>query len=375
MTDLRPDLVHFGIVVNGWCRYRSRSKKVNGLANAKNLIDRMHKLYSTGNEWLQPNIIVYNNLIMSHAKRGQVEETEKLFKEIERHYNDGNSNVKPNVLTLNFMIDAISKSYDKGKSNKSPRDAYKLVNRVQTEYGVIPDVITYNLCINAWAKSGQTNAGREAENILKVMIERVKLGFENAKPDIFTYNQVLNAWSKSSEDGAAQRAQDVLEAMEQMYYLGYEGLKPNLRSYSSVINAWSKSYHPEAGKFASSLLGRMIDLYNQGHKDLKPDVVTYTGVMQAMVKDSSVVDIQVVRKVTKMLKYVEKLYDRTGDVSIRPDRSLYNVVVRAWQKFPGGEGARRTREIRKQMNLRNISTYRNPIRRNASKSRLELVTK
>ena len=67
------------------------------------------------------------------------------------------------------------------------------------------------------------------------MIERVKLGFENAKPDIFTYNQVLNAWSKSSEDGAAQRAQDVLEAMEQMYYLGYEGLKPNLRSYSSVM--------------------------------------------------------------------------------------------------------------------------------------------
>ena len=58
------------------------------------------------------------------------------------------------------------------------------------------------------------------------MIERVKLGFQNAKPDIFTYNQVLNPWSKSSEDGAAQRAQDVLEAMEQIYYLGYEGLKP-----------------------------------------------------------------------------------------------------------------------------------------------------
>ena len=74
-------------------------------------------------------------------------------------------------------------------------------------------------------------------------------------------------------------------------------------------------------------------------------------------------DIGVVRKVTKMLDYIESLYDETGDIRIRPDRSLYNIVIKAWKKYPDKESFAKTRAIREQMRHRDISTYRNPIRR------------
>jgi len=107
----------------------------------------------------------------------------------------------------------------------------------------------------------------------------------------------------------------------------------------------------------------MTKLYNEGRKDLKPDVVAYTGVMQALVKrrDPEGTNIHAVRKATEILEYIERLYESTGDIRIRPDRSMYNVAYRAWERCPGPE-SRSKRQIIKQK-MHNASSYRNPLRK------------
>ena len=89
-----------------------------------------------------------------------------------------------------------------------------------------------------------------------------------------------------------------------------------------------------------------------------------------MINKDGAPDIGVARKATQMLRYLESLYDETGDVRIRPDRSIYNVVIQVWKQYPGKESIACTKAIKQQMRRRDISTYRNPVR----KPRRELNT-
>ena len=144
LCELKPDLMHFGIVINGWCR----SSKKNGLLclkRAKNLLSKMYELNDLGYVWLQPNVVIYNNLIMAYAQKGEIDEAVQLLNEMESQFHNGNNDVKPNVLTLNFMIDAMTKSYEQGNRTYCPDDVEILMRRMMDEFEVFPDLITYNL--------------------------------------------------------------------------------------------------------------------------------------------------------------------------------------------------------------------------------------
>lgn len=233
-SKLMPDRVHFGIVVNGWAKSRS-------IERAEVLVEKMEQLsIEEGKYWLNPNVVVYNTLISSYAREGNVKKALSILAKMEHlYFNENNVSAKPDLLTCNFVMDAVVKSYRRG-SNKGPmavQQAEALIERMERCYGVTPDVITYNLAINAWVKSNEPDAARHAERLLKTMIDRAEHGGIDSKPDLFTYNSILNAWARSKEVGSARRAHELLDAMEGVYKYAEAdgGIKPNFQSYSTVM--------------------------------------------------------------------------------------------------------------------------------------------
>jgi hypothetical protein len=83
-----------------------------------------------------------------------------------------------------------------------------------------PDTITYASVIDAWAKSGDTLAGKKAESLLLEMLEEYDMGNNNVKPNTITYNSVIDAWANSKDPNAGIRAEAILQRMEEQYKMG-----------------------------------------------------------------------------------------------------------------------------------------------------------
>jgi len=186
---INPDSIHFGIVIKGWCKGDGSS-----LLKAERLLDKMQDMYLSGRMWLRPNAVVFNNIIMSYSRQGNVSKVEELYEKMKDFYYEGNVDVKPNVLTLNFMLDSLSKSFERKKRQElivNPSRAEDIIKNMKNEFGIRPDTITYNLFINAWVKSSHPDSARKAEAIVRDMIEQVENGQQSVEPDIFTYNSIL----------------------------------------------------------------------------------------------------------------------------------------------------------------------------------------
>lgn len=88
LCELKPDLMHFGIVINGWCRVLRRNC-ISSLTSANELLLKMYELHNAGFTWLQSNVVVYNNVIMAYAQKGEMVDAQSLLEEMESQYYNG----------------------------------------------------------------------------------------------------------------------------------------------------------------------------------------------------------------------------------------------------------------------------------------------
>ena len=72
------------------------------------------KFKEDGNENIRPNTITYSSVLDAHARQGDVNGANKVFKMMEEDYKSGNKKAKPNVQTRSILIDAWSKSENQG---------------------------------------------------------------------------------------------------------------------------------------------------------------------------------------------------------------------------------------------------------------------
>lgn len=106
-----------------------------------------------------------------------------------------------------------------------------------------------------------------------------------AKPDTITYNVVINAWAKSGGKGAALEAEKLLAQMHAIHQAGDRDIKPNVVTYGAVIDSYAKSGEKGAAAKADTLLAQMIQLYQSdpvSNRDLQPNTYVFnTGEFQA----------------------------------------------------------------------------------------------
>lgn len=143
--------------------------------------------------------------------------------------------------------------------------------------------VTYNSCIDCWAKSGQgIFAARKAEKLLEKMETLYKNGDVSLKPTTRTYNSVLLAWAKSNTKCAHWKSVELLNHMWEQYQSGDIDLKPDALAYNTVIDAISKSHREDKAQMALRILRTMDKLYRAGqNKDARPSEFTYTSVLNS----------------------------------------------------------------------------------------------
>ena len=179
--------------------------------------------------------------------------------------------IEPDIFTYNSCLDG----WMRGNSVNHATNAEKLLEKMalgRTANGVVPDRISYNTVIAAWAKAGRRNAWYRNssklgdENHLAKRAEAIlyKMDASGIRPDTTSFNTCISAWSRSGQGKkAADRAEALLLAMEQLSEEGGsaedEGslVCPDGRTYSAVIEAIANSGDHDAPYRAQKVIERM----------------------------------------------------------------------------------------------------------------------
>ena len=209
--------------------------------------------------------------------------------------------------------------------------AERLLERLYNEQSrgrnrdVVINAAMYNLCLDAWGKSGARGdeVVRHAEALVARMEERFWRDRDGtaanrwARPDSQTYNRLLHAYSQC-EDDSAEKVERVLEKMTALADDAAASRRPEDREHEARI---------------------------------RPDAVTYTSAMNYHASR---------RNENRAAKRAEDLLLRMSDPSLRggrggpapcrPTTAAFNVVLKAWGNSGGGmAGARRAEDVLRSM--------------------------
>ncbi len=243
----------------------------------------MEEKSSKGDWKVKPDGVSYNTVILAIANRrgrGSGRSAERILQRMEKQYYSGDVASKPTSITYTSLI----KAWTSDKA--STRRAEEIVNRLRKSNKgrntVAPDTSIYNALLNCYAKSGERNSAKRAEEIIQTMLqEYAETGDETIKPNFRTYTTAIDVYSKSQEKGIEEKALGILEQMERLSKEGEIHLRPNAYTYAAVINCFARSKEADKAVKAVSVLQQMEEQYRLGNDSARPNVVAYNSVLNA----------------------------------------------------------------------------------------------
>ena len=308
------NVVAYNACLNAWCK----SKSPMAVNRTEALLARME-----ASEHVAPDLVSYNTHIYAMAmagyEEGMAQRADATLCRLEEQYDKGEVDYAPNLFSYNLVIEGWARSRDPNAATRACDVLRKLVKRD----GVEPDAISFNQVINALSRSTLPGAAQKAEDLLHYMDESYKSGVYECKADVVGYTSAITAWSRSGENGGAERAERLLVEMEQRYLNGEMDLKPTTAVYNAVIDAWAKSGEGTLGaRRAEALLQRMQEMLEAGDHEMQPNIITYNAVLNAWAKSGTRCCAH------KAEGYVNKMWElyEAGNTQVKPDGKSYNTV-------------------------------------------------
>ena len=190
---MAPDAISWSAVFTAWA---SSARQPQGIQRAEALL---RKAYGSGHSVDQS---CFNTLLHAYGRQGQVDRAEHMLKQWVETVVTGVSSSKlvPDRFSFNIVLNAIAKS---GRDDAG-RQAQTLYEEM-LEIGVAPDIITFNSLMNAWAQ-------RENQNVLRPFF-RTEDCETAPPPTMAAYAVTLTVWANSNDPGNWRRAWQVLERM------------------------------------------------------------------------------------------------------------------------------------------------------------------
>jgi len=308
---LQPDIISFTTLLNAY----ATSRAPGSAKRAEDILLQMNKSYQADHSKVKPNTLCFNEVLFAWANSrdpDSLERAEMVLRLMEDMYDAGNDDVRPSTRSFNIVLLAAASG---AKQDASIR-AQLFFDRMKESDYIVPDAISYNTLIEAYAKNGGddtldsiSNLVEEAYNAEGVLlnsiffsgvisslsrfglrgavaaaekiVQEIKSKHDDGKlsmtVDTNIYNALINSWAKSAEIDAPIRAEEILTLMESEATNGNNMLKPNVQTYTSVADCWAKSKDPNAAYRAEALLDRMV-------RYVRPSVRTYTTVIQAFAR-------------------------------------------------------------------------------------------
>ncbi len=251
---------------------------------------------------------------------------------------------RADTITYNLVINAFAKS----SVPDSAKRAQKILTRMQKVYQkqlekaaeeedqvdpdiplVKPNVRTYSTVIDAYSRTSTLEGAEVAQSLLEnLRMLHQSTGDEELKPNVISYNSVINAWAKTGTLQGAEMALKLLDVME-------EGGIADVISYNAVIHAWARCGSKECGDMAESILKRMKEKYKEEQNEenisvyspsIRPNFRSYSSVIDAWSRSTQP---NAPRRAQAILDEMEKAYLETGDTSIQPNTVTYSSVINA----------------------------------------------
>lgn len=299
---LQPTTTALNAMLNLW----AKQGKVDLVSD---LLHSMIEGQEKGRHEIAPNKGSFNSAVLVHAKRGDPKKARHFARLMFTRYQRKLLSELPNIVTLNGILEAWARS---GRPDAGKR-AEEVLQWMEKER-VLPNTRSYNCIIDAYSKSHK--GAHSAERILHQLMDMWEQGL-SVGPDDYTFTAVVHAWANDSSPESAERASAIVKIMEDAQDSGYEGIVPLVSTYNALISAWAKSNDDRKVQKVKELLE-----YIQCRPGIVPNEITYSSVISTLVKSDE-------RGVDEALEFLRELEDRmdSGDDSVKLSAACYNAVL------------------------------------------------
>jgi pentatricopeptide repeat protein len=309
---LKPDTISFTTVIDALSKDNNNRQQ-----NARKAEALLWRMLSVGDASIRPNVKTFTAVINAYARDASIESSQRaeaLLKSMQECVN-----VAPNIFTYNAVLNSFAKC---GLAEK----AEELLQHIIVEKKLRVDKLSFNACIEAWAKKRLPVSADKAESFLSQMHDLSKRGgYDKIQPDLITYHTVLSAICNSGDDNCGRRAEALLQRMIASP-LSAGAPKPDIICYNIVLKAWSHSTTFNSPERAENLL-RLMCLKHQSRSGPKPDVISFNATLFCWAKSKRPDKI---KRIIQLFQEVKDPSSIFGRLRVKPDLITYNTVIKAF---------------------------------------------
>ncbi|CAJ1945497.1 unnamed protein product [Cylindrotheca closterium] len=295
---LEPDVVMYNIVLRALAKSSSAG--------------HAHEFFEQA--MADKDIISYNTIIHAHSKEGNLEEAKRLIEKMVAQYSKDREehwSVRPDLATFRPLL--LGTARFKGRDSGGNVEELLLWMERLHEEGVLvepPDARCYEIALNAWSRSGTTEAAERAEDLMRSMMP---LSSPSA------YAMVMKAYKRNPG-----RKQALFDEMYGAYRQGNNNLKPTSEHFRLVLEELANT-SPEQ---AESFLRRMGHLYEEeGLSSAKPTRQAYNTVLKSWARMSTNSKSTSWKCAEGLLRDLQSLYLQDGDPKLQPSMESYKPVL------------------------------------------------
>ncbi|KAL7488908.1 hypothetical protein ACHAW6_014501 [Cyclotella cf. meneghiniana] len=223
--------------------------------------------------------------------------------------------------------------------------SYMINNQSSPLHVVCPNTTSFALVMNALAQKGRSGQVEALLSKMEELRQRRKDTFaysqrRDLEPNIVLYNTLMTSYAYSNDIGALQSAEILIQRMEDDPNIP----SPDAITHSLILKLRSHNHsgrgrqaeHPAScGSETASTLHDIVDckldklILDTIHQSPKPNAKVFNSIMKAHASKGTEEGAE---KSAALLRRIEEMY-AAGDIHIRPDIILHNLVLNAWQNF------------------------------------------
>lgn len=280
----------------------------------------------------------FHKVMKTYCDARDIPSAERLLHELERL---ANTTTRPTARPTQESYTLVLAAWAK---RGAPREAESVLSWMQSR-GFQPSQANLDSCLNAWIKSGDSQAGPRSELLVLKMQEKILGQNEKDESGFFiqkSFGKVLDAWRSSRRNDAAERSEHILRLMQELDQSNTttDSTKMTIDSYTTVMRTWSLSGAKQAPEKIGALLDDLVARVGLASLSAKDAKHLYANLLTAWAKSGRQ---DAPDRATAILEELQEK-NATGDLSITLDTSLYNTVLHVYAK--AGDGPRAEHVLR-----------------------------
>lgn len=301
---IRPDVPFFHALLK--CLSASNSSDVGSRSEA--VLDDMGSRFLAGDIHTKPNAFTFTLAIKACLHAGDLGRADAIMKRMEK------SDTPPNVRTYNNILQHYSQLGTPAAAERTEQILAYMKDLSTSNTSVQPDVVSYNIALAGWARSGASDSAGRMWTIYEQMMA------DKINPSMSSYNTMITFFARSNKKNVLAKAKYLLQEMTNSNQLD---VRPDYRHFNPVLNGFLRI---NDAANATELLVRYIDVYTKYNNEVtKPNLCFFDEVTKAWMRAGDLA------KATSFLEKIQQLHD-TKLLPEGPNHETYRALLVAWTR-------------------------------------------